>query len=226
MRIITHKSENDLNLDSQWIQLLAEQIRKQVAYDLHDSGKYLLLELKTTVKSVMFNYKSGSNIENELKELEKSINQLGQKLNDIIEENAPIEVQEGDIILAISTLVKRLNTNLCRLHFDYTDESIILQEEICIQVYRILQELLCNIIKHNQSKTILIDIHRNSNIIELDLCYDANIEFLNAAQINCNTGIGLFSIESRLKSINGKIEYLPGSELNQRRIVFLFSVDN
>ena len=87
-------SKVELNFNPKELIDFSEQLRRQIACDLHDSGKYLLLEIRMKIKSIVFNYKNGNSILSELEILDEYVSQLGKKINDIIEENDPLEVKD------------------------------------------------------------------------------------------------------------------------------------
>jgi len=214
------KDELRFNLEEQIN--YSDQLRRQIANDLHDSGNYLILEIKTKIKSIAFNYRQGNNILQELVDLDQTVTNLGKKLNDVIEDNDPLEVKEGNLIFAISCLTEKFSSKICTLHFDKLDEQIILPDSICLQAYRILQELITNIIKHNSAKNIYIDILQNEGNVDLVLCYDIFVDSWVEATEKNKSGRGLISIQQRLNLIQGKLEYLPGDGVRQKQIMLSF----
>lgn len=216
--------KDELNFNADQLIDFSEQLRKQIAYDLHDSGKYLLLELRMKIESIVFNYKNGINILSELERLNVCVFQLGRKLNDIIEENDPLEVKDGNLNVAISTLVGRFTSDSCKLHFDKLDEQILLSNDCCLQVFRILQELITNIIKHNNAKNIYIDVLEISGRVSLVLNYDFFVNQLNDATEDKSRGRGLISIQQRLDVIQGMLDYQNVDDNRRKEIIFSFPV--
>ncbi|MGM0566678.1 MAG: ATP-binding protein [Bacteroidota bacterium] len=77
--------------------------------------------------------------------------------------------------------------------------------EIATHLYRIVQELLQNAIKHSEAKQVRIQFLIDyENIITL--AYEDNGKGFNY-QNKSKTGIGLINIENRVKLINGKLNF-------------------
>jgi signal transduction histidine kinase len=216
--------KDELNFNADQLIDFSEQLRKQIAYDLHDSGKYLLLEIRMKIESIVFNYKNGNNILSELERLNVCVSQLGKKLNDIIEENDPLEVKDGNLNVAISTLMDRFTSDSCKLHFDKLDGQILVSNDCCLQVFRILQELITNIIKHNNAKNIYIDVLEISGRVSLVLNYDFFVNQLNDATEDKSRCRGLISIQQRLDMIQGMLDYQNDDENRRKEIIFSFPI--
>lgn len=75
-----------------------------------------------------------------------------------------------------------------------------LPENVELSVYRIIQELINNIIKHSGATKALVQLHKNNGILAITV-EDNGKGFGNPSDI----GIGLSNIESRLSLLEGKI---------------------
>jgi len=75
-----------------------------------------------------------------------------------------------------------------------------LPENVELSVYRIIQELINNIIKHSGATEALVQLHKNNGILAITV-EDNGRGFGNPS----GKGIGLSNIESRLSLLEGKI---------------------
>src|SRR5690606_20925067 len=95
----------------------------------------------------------------------------------------------------------------------HTDNRLnwnIIDEEIKVNVYRILQEVIQNIVKHSNADGILLSFELKSNSLAEIKVKDNGIGF-DVAKVK--SGIGLKNIQSRTKKIHGSLKVK--SELNK-----------
>ena len=71
-------------------------------------------------------------------------------------------------------------------------------------VFRIIQELTNNIVKHSQASTVKISLKAENNLLEVHM-EDDGVGFQQHDAKNAK-GIGLKSVASRVNYLNGKIE--------------------
>ena len=186
-----------------------EAERLRIAKDLHDSLGGLL----STVKAHF------SAIQQEIEQLEKL--NITEKTNSLIDE-ACIEVRRISHnmmphALSISGLrgaVEDLADNLKEEGFEATLEMKDLPElenTREVMIYRILQEIISNIRKHAEAKTILIQVLPYENGINI-LVEDNGKGFDYDSAIQ-KGGLGLKSINSRVQFLDGEIDWntKPGS---------------
>ena len=81
-------------------------------------------------------------------------------------------------------------------------------ENIEIMIYRIIQEMVNNTLKHAEAKNIYLDIHSQLNELKLEY-FDDGKGFDPEVKLTAGA-IGLNSIQSRVKFINGEINLKSG----------------
>jgi signal transduction histidine kinase len=81
-----------------------------------------------------------------------------------------------------------------------------------LNIYRIVQELINNILKHAQANQITISYVSTASVLAISVEDNGNGQLLRSLETSHKkTGsLGLKNIESRLNIINGTIRYLPG----------------
>jgi two-component system sensor histidine kinase UhpB len=102
----------------------------------------------------------------------------------------------------------RLATDI-NIEYDVIDVNTnVLTGEQQLNVYRIIQEHLNNIVKHSGAKDVLMSVKRRNNVIEVEIKDDGK-GFNVAAR---RKGIGFKNIQSRAELLNGKMEVIstPG----------------
>jgi signal transduction histidine kinase len=76
-------------------------------------------------------------------------------------------------------------------------------QTVAISLYRIIQELVNNILKHAEAKQALVQLTKNGNLILLDVEDDG--KGFDHSKMLLSTGIGWTNIKSRLEYLNAKV---------------------
>ena len=89
------------------------------------------------------------------------------------------------------------------------DESN-LDQTIAITVYRIIQELLNNIMKHSGATTAIVQLSQTNKLLTITVEDDG--KGFNPEILDINKGMGWHNIESRIRYLKGKADILsaPG----------------
>lgn len=74
-----------------------------------------------------------------------------------------------------------------------------LNNNLKINIYRIVQELLCNIVKHTQASLVTLSLQNNLSKVKL-IITDNGTGFNSTTKAN---GIGLKNIKNRISMLNG-----------------------
>lgn len=178
--------------------LSTENEQKRIAKDLHDGIGQQLSGLKLAL-SHYFN--STHNQMNETTtELLTVVDDACTEVRAISHQMMPKSLQENGLEPAITDLVNKslkLSNIQCELDFFQVNRY---NELIEITVYRVLQELINNTIKHANANEVTIQfLNKNS---ELMVLYTDNGIGIKS---NSSDGIGMLNIQSRLQQIAGKI---------------------
>ena len=138
----------------------------------------------------------------------KAITQIAQNIHKALVEIrnmshqlAPAKFRGNTFILTISELLKSINTNnkfIIHTHFDDIDETR-LSSDLQLNLYRILQEQLQNIIKHANATTIEVSIYFSDNTIKMRI-YNNGEGFYEALSTRSR---GLQNIKNRTEMFSG-----------------------
>jgi signal transduction histidine kinase len=193
------------------IQLL-EKERSRIAADLHDELGSLISAIKINLECL----DTSENPEN-IAILEKTGNYIDttmQKIREISNNLMPKILEQSGIIAAVTDFINMIDVkSKISIKFDHEliDESSI-PEEYKPHLFRIIQELLNNAVKHAKSTQILIQIIlKNQNLIMT--IKDNGIGFDENIDITKIKSDGLRNIIRRAELINGKV--ILESQLNK-----------
>lgn len=183
-----------------------ETERHRVARDLHDG-------LGNVLAVVKFNLWQFAK-EKPAAELDEIINQVDHSVSELrrISHNMmPEMLLNIGLEAALKDLCESLNSDELEIDCQLIDIKNNIPQQTQVSIYRIIQELLTNVVKHAEAKSAFLQCtqHKNAFFITLE---DDGKGFNNPQQTD-KTGIGLNNIKSRIAYLNGKMEI--GKRINQ-----------
>jgi signal transduction histidine kinase len=177
-----------------------ENERKRIADDLHDELGPLLSAIKLQI-----NHLEPSD-ETETAVLEKSSEQIDgiiQRFREISYDLLPNTLVRQGFIKATEEFINKLKPlHPLDITFKYCDFTMIPQQEI--NLYRILQEIIHNTVKHSRAASLTISIQKNNRTLLLKT-KDDGIGFNYTEKKQMATGLGLLSIHSRVDLLGGQL---------------------
>lgn len=185
-----------------------EKERARIAADLHDELGPVLSVIKFRILNEISNQ---PNSENELVKASNQLDEVIEKVRQISNNLLPSILLNKGVIVAIETFIHQLEP-LYRLHIDFEYPPFLsINEDQGIQIYRIVQEVINNCIKHANATKLLILFKLDKNRLTL-ICEDNGIGLMNAEISNHSTGRGINSMKYRTEMMAGffKIDAEPG----------------
>ncbi|HMJ67844.1 MAG TPA: two-component regulator propeller domain-containing protein [Cyclobacteriaceae bacterium] len=198
-------------IDSEiWTQ---ERERKRIATDLHDGIGASLSSIKMQVADAM-------NVDDERvssrgKEINDNLNDVIDDIKRIVYDLHPPGLERYGLQAGMKTLIDRLNkAGDVNVIFDYYGKREVVQS-VSITIFRILQELINNTLKHARASEIRIHINEFDD--EINIMYEDNGIGMVGSRF---TGLGMHSIESRVRSLNGQMSW----ESNHKGTFYNFDI--
>ena len=106
----------------------------------------------------------------------------------------------------MESFIERINTlGGIEISFSHNIENLRFETQTEINVYRVICELFHNTFKHARAEKISLMIHYADNRFVAQY-FDDGIGFENDGLLNKH-GMGISNMSSRLKTINGSIEF-------------------
>ncbi|QTE23073.1 tetratricopeptide repeat-containing sensor histidine kinase [Polaribacter cellanae] len=183
-----------------------EKERKRIAEDLHDNLGSVLATLKLHFENLQMNKeKKKINQEELFNKTENLIDEAYLKVRSIAHaKNAGVIANQG-LLSAVEIMAEKISSadkiNIDVIHFGLNKR---LENSLEITVFRIIQELITNIIKHAEATNATINISaydKNLNIIVED-----NGKGFNIKKVNLKDGMGIGSIKTRIEHLKGTFE--------------------
>ncbi|SDS05687.1 hypothetical protein SAMN05216503_1839 [Polaribacter sp. KT25b] len=183
-----------------------EKERKQIAEDLHDNLGSVLATLKLHFEKLKINCEKNL-IDPEIlfNKTENLIDEAYIKVRSIAHaKNSGVIANQG-LLVAIKLMADKISS-ADNIKIDVIDFGLNkrLKNSLEITVFRIIQELITNIIKHAEAKNATINISlydKNLNIIIED-----DGKGFNFKKGNLKKGMGINSIETRVAHLEGTFE--------------------
>ena len=196
---------------------LQERERSSLARLLHDSvGQNIsILDFNLTTIEEVLDDSSKEKISALSSNMRSVIRETGDKLRDIVRNLHPRDVQELGLIAGVSSFVDRFQrrTNL-DINTTIRVNRLQLEEAVAITLYRIIQEVFTNILKHSKCRSVDFQMEKTDDRLLVKIRDDGigfNKEEVASLEVE-KRGMGLFIIQERAKAINGRLRI--HSELN------------
>jgi signal transduction histidine kinase len=172
--------------------------RKRIAQDLHDSigGSLALIKNKLEVVS-----DKEQPSKQDLTETIKTVSNTSDNLRRISHNLMPSELIKFGLVSGIQSIIEQLNKEElnAQLYAHNMEQRIDPVKEI--QLYRIIQEIIQNALKHANAKNISISLNKYAKHLNLMIEDDGN-GFDITLQKN-KKGIGLNNIKQRISQLKG-----------------------
>ncbi|MFZ6014479.1 MAG: sensor histidine kinase [Bacteroidota bacterium] len=181
-----------------------ETERRRLAADLHDSIGGMLSTIRVGVSTMSKLLPDPQSIDQTKQMLDDTITSVRRISRDLM----PSTLEKFGLVHALKELCERFqSTSKIPIHFqEYGDTKLDKNKEL--MVFRIVQELLNNAIKHAQASEIQVALQNEDQlyvIVEDDgVGFDAD---LHKNDKQSGKGLGLFNIENRARLLGGRLEY-------------------
>ncbi|MES2430866.1 MAG: ATP-binding protein [Bacteroidota bacterium] len=184
-----------------------EEERNRIAADLHDDVGPLLATARLYLNENLINLDPASQLQS-IFSAKQIIDDAIQLIRNISHSMMPPTLKNFGLENAIGDLFQKINgsgtINASSRFHDYRTRLKLEQE---LLIFRIVQELINNIIKHSNAGFIHLTQNANATHTYLRLHHDGQgivqTEFDRLNQYS--TGLGLKNIASRIKVLNGRI---------------------
>ncbi len=180
-----------------------EHERRHIARELHDGLGSLFSALRAYVNTFEERIISGRDRKNYQKIIEL-LRMAGEELRRITHRMSPAALSKTSLVESIQDLVHQLEKSGLSPSLEFIGLQEDLPNSLKVNLYRIIQELTNNIVKHAGAKNVLIQLMQVQKQMVL-LVEDDGCGFNYAEALQQNT-LGLQGVQARVHLLGGKME--------------------
>lgn len=177
-----------------------EKERSRIAKELHDGIGGTIGVIRLMLTDI-----GGKNVANEINSVMSMLDNAYEEVRSISRDLSPLAIRKKSFLKLIKNFIFNLGAkaeikvNLIAYPPEKINE---LEEDLKIDIYRISQELMTNVVKHSKADEITFQFIVHEDYI--NLLFEDNGSGFSPSEDE--TGIGLLNIESRIKAMCGNID--------------------
>ncbi|MFY7911175.1 MAG: sensor histidine kinase [Emticicia sp.] len=183
--------------------------RVRIAKDLHDEVGAMLSVTKMSFNQLLRKLDNAEDLAVMGKQTRELLEQSIGQVRRISKELVPSTLEEFGLILSIDEFIQKVHL-ASTTEFTFSHEGINekqrFDKKIELTIYRLIQELVNNALKHAEAKEISLKLSTQDKKIIFTFTDDGKGFDFNAVRNDPKRGLGLRNMESRLSVINGSID--------------------
>lgn len=191
--------EEELQLMMSQVMQIQEEERRKFSRELHDGIGQSLFSLLIQMDRLI-----GDEPESEMGHLRQNVSSIIEEVRSLAWKIRPSVLDDLGVIPAIRTHIENYTDHYgirVKLESNLRKRLGALEETT---IYRVIQEALTNIAKYADVSEASVFVHEQESVVEVKI-EDQGKGFERSRN---STGVGLFSMEERAKSIGGKLDIL------------------
>lgn len=193
-----------------------EKERARLARELHDGVGGILSASKMHLSALTYGRREPTH--EKLTDVISLIDVASREIRTIAHNLAPEMVSENNLENAVANFCKRVDSPHLKINHFISSEIPALKPDFKLLVYRCIQELVNNIIKHAEATEALVQLTVHDNLLLLTV-EDNGKGF----DIHNATGLGLINLKKRVADANGTID-ISSSEGNGTTVNLEFDI--
>jgi two-component system, NarL family, sensor kinase len=202
--IITLQKEKKLTASESIIQGQEEE-RSRLARDLHDGLGGLLSGIKLTLNNmtgnVILSEQSANTFSRALGQLDNAIAEMRRVAHSMM----PEALLKFGLKDALNDFCEGISqSGKIKVHFQSYNFDKRLDQTVEVTIYRIIQELLNNTLKHAEATEVFVQLNQDDQ--HLTISVEDNGKGFDINKLHEAKGIGMQNVENRVAYLNGKID--------------------
>jgi len=215
------KYQTDLRSLATQITFIEEQEREKCAAFLHDSIGQSLSSLKVQL-AMLSNKINLQECKTDMDVMISTINQLIEDTRFLTSELTPPVLYQFGLSAGLEWLVDQMSKReKIMIQFEDDGQPKPVDKNMNTILFRSVNELLINVIKHANAQTAKVSLKRNNNRVRISV-EDDGVGFNTAKRYSSKStskGFGLFSIEERLNQLGGRFTIVSKPHHGTRAIL-------
>ncbi len=214
------QANEDLMRRTRQLQVLAQQLseteereRKRLAGILHDDLQQLVTGARIRLAVLMRRVRGGKKLDKEFEELGRLLDDSARICRDLSHELVSPALATHGITPALEWLKRQMKEKYgLEVQLDITPGLDVQEESMAVFLYRAVQELLFNVVKHAGTNSAAIQVWELDDCIQLAVSDEGRGFDTTTIQSGCGDGFGLYSIQERADLLGGVLELdsVPG----------------
>ncbi|SFB86303.1 two-component system, NarL family, sensor histidine kinase LiaS [Alkalibacterium subtropicum] len=196
-------AQESKTLDNETKNDILENERKRIARELHDSVSQQLFAASMMLSAVNQQVSDCPEpVIRQLKMVEQTINASQTEMRALLLHLRPVQLDGKSLKQGIEQLLKELSSKI-EVEIHYQIEKITMPAVMEDHFFRILQELLSNVLRHAKAKVLEVYLTQNSSGIQLKVNDDGvgfNVDNKKAGSY------GLHNIKERIEGMGGSVK--------------------
>lgn len=179
-----------------------EKERDNISRALHDSVCQLLYGIRLNLDSIQRTKK----LQGEFKNVNELLDQAIKETRQISYELTPTVLKEFGFVAGIKEMAQRTSTPDFQIDCTVDTAADYLHEDVQLYVFRMIQELINNCIKHAQASRAEIKVNCDFNEVVIKVS-DNGTGLTTDLEKATKSGSGLSGIKNRVYLLNGEIKF-------------------
>lgn len=179
-----------------------ERERRRVAGDLHDGLGGMLAGVKMNLTELSSTPSSGAELHKVIGQLDSSISELRRIARNMM----PEALLKFGLDIALKDLCGSMMSESVRINYQSLNIEDNIPQATQVTIYRIVQELLTNAIRHAQATAVLVQCSQNGDTFLITI--EDNGNGFDTAQLSQAKGIGLSNVKRRVDYLHGNMEII------------------
>lgn len=197
-----------------------EKERYKISSALHDSVCQILYGIRLNLQNIQFS----KNLKGEFVNVNKLLDQAIRETRELSYELTPSVLRDFGFISGVKEMAQRLSTPQFQIQTVTNEMIYVLTEEEQLYVFRIIQELINNCIKHANATEVKITISSLVESINIVIS-DNGRGFEKEVEEALTLGSGIRGIKNRIFLLNGTINLNTGKTGTKVSLKFKRSPD-
>lgn len=179
-----------------------EEERRRIAQDLHDNIGSLMTTIKMKILGIQREIESIEKM-NITTELDEMITTASQEVRRISHSMTPVAMDIAGLQGAVEDLDYQLSSNGIEYQVRVEDLDNITDKKLSINIFRIIQEIINNTIKHAEATVVIVDALVKDHVLHLQIT--DNGKGFDPTLWEQSETIGLGGIKSRIEYLGGSV---------------------
>jgi len=188
-------------------EIAIEQERTKMARELHDGLGSMLSGIKHSFAAMTKEFELSDNQELLFHANVEKLNEAIKELRNISHNMASDSLLKYGLENSLRDYCSNasLNSGIPVSFTALNTKDLSIKEDKSIHIFRIIQELFQNIMKHSAARNVVVQISNNNK--QLYITVEDDGKGFDMGEIKKQDGIGLKNIEARIKLLKGNLDY-------------------